>query len=138
MTTITASPFLKCHPERSLSGTLYIGITSNLLQAVFQYRFHQIEGFTDRYKVEPLLYRESSDDVHKAIAREKQLKGWRRSKKIVLIEAVNPHWLDLAHDGYPGMKDCGASRGPSTSQNDSLLESFCCVQDDKAEGFAKK
>ena len=80
----------------SLSGTLYIGITSNLHKRAFQHKFHKIEGFTDKYQVERLLYWESFDDVHKAIAREKQLKGWRRSKKIALIEAINPHWLDLA------------------------------------------
>ena len=75
----------------SLSGTLYIGMTSNsYITASFQHKFHRIEGFTDKYQVERLLYRESFDDVHKAINREKQLKGWRRSKKIALIESVNP------------------------------------------------
>ena len=56
------------------------------------------------YDVERLLYWESYDDVHKAIAREKQLKGWRREKKIALIESMNPHWLDLSKDWYPWMK----------------------------------
>ncbi|MGA8540055.1 MAG: GIY-YIG nuclease family protein [Terriglobales bacterium] len=91
----------------SLSGTLYIGMTSNLHKRVFEHKFHRIEGFTDKYEVERLLYRESFDDVHKAIAREKQLKGWRRSKKIALIEGVNPHWLDLAREWFPWMKDSG-------------------------------
>ena len=115
----------------SLSGTLYIGITSNLHKRAFQHKFHRIEGFTDKYQVERLLYWESFDEVHKAIAREKQLKGWRRSKKIVLIEAINPHWLDLAHDWYPWMKDSGAGRGASTPPNDSLRESSCSAQHDK-------
>ena len=115
----------------SLSGTLYIGITSNLHKRAFQHKFHKIEGFTDKYQVERLLYWESLDDVHKAIAREKQLKGWRRSKKIVLIEAVNPHWLDLARDWYPWMKDSRASRGASTPPNDSLRESSRSAQHDK-------
>jgi putative endonuclease len=118
----------------SLSGTLYIVITSNLLKRVFQHKFHQIEGFTDRHNVERLLYRKSFDDVHKAIAREKQLKGWRRSKKVALIEAVNPHWLDLAQDWYPWMKDSRAGRGASTPQNDSLRESPCSAQHDKSGG----
>jgi putative endonuclease len=74
----------------SLSGTLYIGITNNLNRRVFQHKFHQIEGFTDQYRVERLLHWESFDDVHRAIGREKQLKGWRRAKKIVLIEFRNP------------------------------------------------
>ncbi len=116
----------------SLSGTLYIGITSNLHKRAFQHKFHKIEGFTDKYQVERLLYWESFDDVHKAIAREKQLKGWRRSKKVVLIEAINPHWLDLAREWYPWMKEVGSGRGASTPQNDSLRESSCSAQHDKS------
>lgn len=73
----------------SLSGTLYIGMTGNLLKRAFEHKFHRIEGFTDQHDVERLLYWESYDDVHKAIGREKQLKGWRREKKVVLIESVN-------------------------------------------------
>jgi putative endonuclease len=88
----------------SLSGTLYIGVTSNLRKRVFQHRFHRIEGFTDKYGVERLLYWESFDEVQPAINREKQLKGWRRSKKIVLIESLNPHWLDLAREWFPWME----------------------------------
>jgi putative endonuclease len=116
----------------SLSGTIYIGITSNLHKRAFQHKFHKIEGFTDKYQVERLLYWESFNDVHKAIAREKQLKGWRRSKKIALIESVNPHWLDLARDWYPWMNSRGASRGASTPQDDSLRESSCSAQHDKS------
>jgi putative endonuclease len=103
----------------SLSGTLYIGMTGNLHKRVFEHRFHRIEGFTDKYQVERLLYWESFDDVHRAIAREKQLKGWRRSKKIALIEFVNPHWLDLARGWYPWMTESGGRRGPSTPPTDS-------------------
>jgi putative endonuclease len=115
----------------SITGTLYIGITGNLMKRVFQHKFHRIEGFTDKYDIERFLYRESFDDVHKAIAREKQLKGWRRSKKIALIEFVNPHWLDLAGDWYPSMKDSGKGRGASTPQNDPLRGSSCSAQHDK-------
>jgi putative endonuclease len=119
----------------SLTGTLYIGITSNLMKRVFQHKFHRIDGFTDQYDVERFLYRESFDDVHKAIARERQLKGWRRSKKIALIELVNPHWLDLAGDWFPGMKDSGKDsgkgRGASTAQNDPLRGPSCSAQHDK-------
>jgi len=91
----------------SLTGTLYIGFTGNLHHRVFQHKFHELEGFTARYDVERLLYWASFDDVHKALAREKQLKGWSRAKKIALIEARNPHWLDLAKDWYPWMKKSG-------------------------------
>jgi putative endonuclease len=89
----------------SLSGTLYIGFTGNLHKRIFQHKFHQMEGFTNRYDVELLQYWASYDDVHLAIAREKQLKGWSRAKKIVLIELRNPHWLDLAKDWYPYFHD---------------------------------
>jgi putative endonuclease len=61
-----------------------------------------------------LLYWESFDEVLNAIDREKQLKGWRRRKKIALIESVNPQWLDLSREWYPGMKDGGADRDAST------------------------
>jgi putative endonuclease len=97
-----------------LSGTLYVGMTGNLHKRVFEHKFHRIEGFTDKYQVERLLYWESFDHVQKAINREKQLKGWRRSKKIALIEFSNPHWLDLAREWFPWMRDCCGSRGPKT------------------------
>ncbi len=87
----------------SQSGTLYIGFTGNLHKRVFEHKFHQIEGFTNKYDVERLLYWASYDDVHKALAREKQLNGWSRTKKIALIESRNPHWLDLAKEWYPWM-----------------------------------
>jgi putative endonuclease len=63
----------------------------------------RIKRFTDKYQVERLLYRESFDEVQQAINREKQHKGWRRSRKIALIESVNAHWLDLARDWFPWM-----------------------------------
>ncbi|MGB9073862.1 MAG: GIY-YIG nuclease family protein [Terriglobales bacterium] len=115
----------------SLSGTLYVGMTSKFHARAFEHKFHRLEGFTDQYDVERLLYWESFDDVHKAIAREKQLKGWRRSKKIALIEFANPHWLDLAREWFPWMKDSGEGRGASTPQNDSLRESFRSAQHDR-------
>jgi putative endonuclease len=89
----------------SLSGTLYIGVTSKLHKRVFEHKFHRMEGFTDKYDVERLLYWESYDDVYEAIGREKQLKEWRRAKKIALIESTNPRWLDLSREWYPGMKN---------------------------------
>lgn len=103
----------------SLSGTLYIGMTGNLHRRVFEHKFHRIEGFTDRYQVERLQYWESFDEVAQAINREKQLKGWKRAKKIALIESLNPHWVDLAREWFPWMTESGGSRGPSTPQTDS-------------------
>ena len=88
----------------SLSGTLYIGFSGNLHKRVFQHKFHHFEGFTDKYDVTRLLYWESHDDVHRALARETQLKGWNRTKKIALITRRNPQWLDMASEWYPWMK----------------------------------
>ena len=99
----------------SPSGTLYIGVTGNRLKRVFEHKFHRYAGFTAKYEVERLLYWESYDDVYKAIGREKQLKGWSRSKKIALFELVNPHWLDLARDWYPWMKCSADGRDASTA-----------------------
>lgn len=80
----------------SVTGTLYIGISGDLVQRVFLHKSGEIEGFSAIYKCIRLVYFEAYDDVHKAIAREKQLKRWRREKKIALIEKVNPRWQDLA------------------------------------------
>ena len=80
----------------SLSGTLYIGITGDLLIRILQHKAGELEGFSRQYQCKRLVYYESFDSVKKAIARETQLKGWRRSKKIALIERMNPRWEDLA------------------------------------------
>ena len=98
----------------SLSGTLYVGFSGNLHKRIFQHKFQHFEGFTDKYDVTRLLYWESYDDVHRALAREAQLKGWSRAKKIGLIGRRNPHWLDLAADWYPWMRAEG--RDASTAQ----------------------
>ncbi len=94
-------------------------MTGNLHKRAFEHKFHRIEGFTDRYDVERLLYWESYDDIHKAIGREKQLKGWRRAKKIVLIESMNPQWLDLSKEWYPWMKAPEEGGGASTPEERS-------------------
>ncbi|MBS1851660.1 MAG: GIY-YIG nuclease family protein [Acidobacteria bacterium] len=93
----------------SLSGTLYIGFTGNLHKRIFQHKFRPMEGFASKYLADRLLYWESFDDVHKAIGREKQLKGWSREKKIALIVSRNPHWLDLARGWYPWMTEATAA-----------------------------
>jgi len=80
----------------SLSGTLYIGFSGNLHKRIFQHKFHHFERFTDKYDVTRLLYRESYDDVHKALARETQLKGWSQAKKIgLLCDAIHIGWTWL-------------------------------------------
>ena len=117
----------------SLSGTLYIGMSSTLYKRVFMHKHHLLEGFTAQYEVDRLLYVESFDDVHKAIAREKQLKGWRRDRKIALFERVNPHWLDLAKDWYPETKAHLEGRGASTTPEHSLRDCSSSAQHDKAE-----
>jgi putative endonuclease len=80
----------------SRTGTLYIGMTNNLCVRVQRHKSGEIEGFSSQYKCNRLVYWESFDDVLKAINREKQLKGWRREKKIALIESMNPRWEDSA------------------------------------------
>jgi putative endonuclease len=80
----------------SLSGTLYIGMTNSIYRRALQHKRGDIEGFSSKYHCIRLVYYESFDDVHKAIGREKQLKGWSRAKKIALIESSNPRWEDMA------------------------------------------
>ncbi len=91
----------------SRSLNFYIGVTSNLHRRVWQHKNHSFSGFTAQYKIDRLVYYESFDDVGKAILREKQLKGWIRAKKIVLIKSQNPTWLDLSEGWYE-------NAGPST------------------------
>jgi putative endonuclease len=79
----------------SLSGTLYIGMTNNLDSRVWQHKAGIFEGFSKKYHCTRLVYREEYDSVFRAISREKQLKGWRRSKKVALIERQNPQWQDF-------------------------------------------
>ena len=89
----------------SLSGTLYTGVTSNLEQRVYQHKHKLFNGFTKKYNVDRLVYFEETTDINTAIAREKEIKGWRRSKKIVLIKSLNPKWKDLAADWFEGATD---------------------------------
>jgi putative endonuclease len=82
----------------SRSGTLCVGITGYLNRRITQHKIDTIEGFTKKYQCHRLVYYESYQDVQVAIAREKQLKRWRREKKIFLIEKLNPRWQDLAEN----------------------------------------
>jgi putative endonuclease len=80
----------------SRSGTLYVGITNSICRRALEHKRGEIEGFASKYHCDRLVFYEGFDDVHKAIGREKQLKGWSRAKKIALIESRNPRWEDLA------------------------------------------
>lgn len=77
------------------SGTLYVGVTNDLDRRLAEHAASGTERFTGRYALDRLIHAESHADVHDAIRREKQLKGWRRSKKVALINARNPGWRDL-------------------------------------------
>src|SRR5438067_13172909 len=79
---------------------LYIGVTSKLERRVFQHKTHAFGGFTAKYNVSNLVYFERYASVGKAIRREKELKDWRREKKITLIESTNPKWRDLSYGWY--------------------------------------
>ena len=80
-------------------GTLYTGVTSDLIQRVYQHKHAQLSGFTNRYHCYCLVYYELFDDIVSAIEREKQIKAGSRKNKITLIEQMNPAWLDL----YPSL-----------------------------------
>lgn len=77
------------------NGTLYCGITSNLQQRVFQHKNNLIDGFTKKYGCKILVYYEQYGDIVSAIIREKQIKHYKRTKKLLLIESMNPNWDDL-------------------------------------------
>jgi len=80
------------------NGTLYTGVTSNLITRVWQHKADLVEGFTRRYSVHDLVYYELCESMLAAIGREKQIKGGSRANKIVLIESMNPEWRDLYMD----------------------------------------
>jgi putative endonuclease len=80
------------------NGTLYTGVTNDLLKRVYEHKNNLIPGFTSKYGVHDLVYYERYKDVHAAIAREKRIKIWKRAWKIELIEKSNPEWRDLYNE----------------------------------------
>ena len=80
------------------NGTLYIGVTNNLLKRVDEHKNKLIDGFTKKYNVHNLVYYEQYNDISCAITREKQMKKWKRKYKLELIEKSNPDWIDLYKD----------------------------------------
>jgi putative endonuclease len=83
------------------SRTLYAGVTRDLERRLYEHRHEQIPGFTTRYNATRPVYCETTSDVRSAISREKQIKSWRREKKIALIQAANPTWKDLGSSWRP-------------------------------------
>lgn len=77
------------------SGTLYVGVTSNLERRVGEHRLGLVDGFTKKYRLKRLVYYEETNDVREALDRERQIKKWRRQKKIALVNTMNPEWRDL-------------------------------------------
>jgi putative endonuclease len=92
----------------SKNGTIYTGMTNNLDRRVSEHKQHLISGFTAKYDCSRLVCFEEHSAPRSAIAREKQIKGWLRSKKIALIESANPHWNDLAQNW--GAQTCPPGR----------------------------
>jgi len=86
------------------SRTLYTGVTNNLMRRVLEHKRKLVPGFTARYNINRLAYYDNFGDIRAAIAREKQIKGWLRAKKITLIESKNPNWKDMS-EGWYGKRD---------------------------------
>jgi len=80
------------------SRTLYTGVTNNLPRRVYEHKNKLINGFTKKYNITKLVWYEVTNEVTSVITREKQIKGWLRKKKIVLIESMNPEWKDLSEE----------------------------------------
>jgi putative endonuclease len=77
---------------------MYVGVTNNLVRRMYEHRTGRIDGFTKRYNINKLVYYEQTTEVITAISREKEIKKWRREKKNILVESVNPEWADLSSD----------------------------------------
>jgi putative endonuclease len=84
----------------NISKMIYIGVTNNLERRVFEHKSKRRDGFTKKYNLHRLVYYDETDDIGRAIEREKRLKGWTRQKKVALIESINPKWKDLSKDWY--------------------------------------
>jgi len=82
------------------SKTLYAGVTGNIKKRIHQHKQKLVDGFTKKYNIDRLVYYEAFDNVNSAIAAEKTIKGWRREKKIELIQTDNPNWRDLSDGWY--------------------------------------
>lgn len=90
------------------SGTLYTGVTNDLVRRVYEHKQKRIPGFTARYNIDRLVHYEVTPSVRSAISREKEIKGWRRSTKLQLISETNPAWTDLASSRFDDPNDLKA------------------------------
>ena len=93
------------------SKTLYTGVTSDLIKRIWQHKQKLVEGFTKKYNISTLVYYELTESIVSAIAREKQIKGWVRAKKIALIESQNLGWKDLSEGWYGEARSFGFASG---------------------------
>src|SRR6185503_2451537 len=82
------------------SRTLYTGVTNNIMRRVHEHKNKLVPGFTSRYNIQFLVYYESTPSIHVALEREKQIKGWLRSKKIALVNSTNREWSDLSEGWF--------------------------------------
>jgi putative endonuclease len=87
------------------TGTISTGVTNDLMRRVYEHQHEIVDGFTKKYNITRLIYHEETDDVNQAIFREKQIKGWRRSKKLELVRSVNPSFLDLSEGWFKDNSD---------------------------------
>ncbi|HSK30693.1 MAG TPA: GIY-YIG nuclease family protein [Candidatus Limnocylindria bacterium] len=90
----------------SRSRTLYTGVTNDLERRVYEHKRKLVPGFTAKYNIDRLVYFDTTEDINAAIHREKQIKGWLRSKKLALIESVNPTWDDLSEAWTQDKHEC--------------------------------
>ena len=106
----------------NVSKTLYVGVTNNMERRVYEHRNKLHDGFSRRYNVTLLVYFEETNDVGAAIAREKELKGWLRSKKLALIESMNPQWQDLSREWF-GINNARPGVSRTTGRDSSTAAS---------------
>ena len=98
----------------SWSRSIYVGVTGNLLRRMLQHKQRLLSGFAKRYRIHRLVCFEAFGEVNDAIRREKQIKSWRREKKVALVKAVNPAWRDLAASWRSGGAQGAQRRDPSS------------------------
>lgn len=107
---------------------VYVGMTNNLERRVYEHKQKLVQGFTEKYKVNKLVYFEETSEVWAALAREKEIKKWRREKKNVLVGTINPEWKDLSA-GWFEVSRCGPD-----DKEESVLYDGVSVFDMTAEG----